>query len=357
MPEDDSRSGVCDLTIDPVMSLDEGVYQCQVSPGFGSAGLKSEPVKLAVNIPPGKPKILQGDSYVNSAFIKGDNVELECESHGAKPFAELSWLDENDNPLIFDVIEQIKRIDKSNTFKSVSTVTFKMEDNQMRIKCAAHSDAFPVPAVSQILELGDSEVSEPAEEVIEASEGETFEIVCSDRVASDYQWFVNDNLVIDETENILNLIDFTKAYDKSVIKCAKSNKAGKYHVTKIVRLKHNITPIPLPQAEALEQSSPKMIKELESPKKTTKKSLFNCMYLNEIKKDSEMNDFIEMKRVQQENKKQFLATDSHGNNILCKQSPDSYGKLKQIATKSKTFSKTLKMFSKTLDEIIGESKA
>merc|ERR1719245_622778 len=42
-----SLPGHCDLTIDPVLASDEGVYQCQVSPGQGSQGLLSLPAKLS----------------------------------------------------------------------------------------------------------------------------------------------------------------------------------------------------------------------------------------------------------------------------------------------------------------------
>lgn len=356
MPEDDSNPGVCDLTIDPVMALDEGVYQCQVSPGGGVKGLISSPAKLNVNTKPEKPTILEAKHASGLRISKGDSVELTCESHGGKPFAELSWLDENDNLLNFDVMEKITRVGSSNTFKSVSTVKFTMNDNTMKIKCSAHSDAFPLPTFSDILLLGEH-VMEPSEEVIEASEGDTFEIICGDKVNENYQWYVNDNLIIDETKSILKLIDFTKAYDKSIIKCAEIDHDGAYHIKKIIRLKHQNSTRPLPRFEALSKKKSLIGEEVVGFRAPTKKSLFNCVYAGDIDADNQLDNVLHLEKVGSGKSKLFHAWDRHDNKIVCKESSDGWEKLKQLATKSKTFSKTLKGFSKTLTEILGDSKS
>jgi hypothetical protein len=46
------QDDICDLTIDPVLPIDEGVYQCQVSGGHGVAPISSAPCISAGGLPP-----------------------------------------------------------------------------------------------------------------------------------------------------------------------------------------------------------------------------------------------------------------------------------------------------------------
>ena len=103
MAEEIGREGVCDLTIDPVLPLDEGVYQCQVSGGSGLHANLSPPARLSVNSEPGLPHIVQAREVNQVVMEKGELVELQCESHGGRPAAELSWIDGEGNRIISDV--------------------------------------------------------------------------------------------------------------------------------------------------------------------------------------------------------------------------------------------------------------
>ena len=64
------------------------------------SAVQSRVASLSVNCEPGKPYIVQareGDSLLVSA---GDEVELQCESQGGKPPAEVEWWDDKGARLI-----------------------------------------------------------------------------------------------------------------------------------------------------------------------------------------------------------------------------------------------------------------
>jgi hypothetical protein len=82
------QDDICDLSIDPVLPLDEGVYQCQVSGGHGVAPISSAPglspisavpVTLTVNSEPGKPYILNAMEMDMMEVKEREEVELQCE--------------------------------------------------------------------------------------------------------------------------------------------------------------------------------------------------------------------------------------------------------------------------------------
>lgn len=84
------EEGDFSLDIFPVMLDDDARYQCQVGPGpNGEAGIRSRFAKLTVLVPPEAPKILQGDHLVTT---EDREIELECDSVGGKPAAEVSFL-------------------------------------------------------------------------------------------------------------------------------------------------------------------------------------------------------------------------------------------------------------------------
>lgn len=75
------------MQIKPVTLDDDGVFQCQVSPGTGSPAIRSRYATLAVHIPPEPPQIVQGAHLMTT---EDREVELECLSNGGKPPAEVA---------------------------------------------------------------------------------------------------------------------------------------------------------------------------------------------------------------------------------------------------------------------------
>ena len=69
---------------------DDGRFQCQVSPGSeaGSTAIRSRYATLAVHIPPEPPQIVQGSHLITT---EDREVELECQSRGGKPPAEVQY--------------------------------------------------------------------------------------------------------------------------------------------------------------------------------------------------------------------------------------------------------------------------
>lgn len=77
-----------DLEIRNVTLDDEGVFQCQVGPGFdGSKPIKSKQAFLTVEVPTSAPVIIQGDSIL---VVKNKETQLDCISRGGKPAPEVS---------------------------------------------------------------------------------------------------------------------------------------------------------------------------------------------------------------------------------------------------------------------------
>ena len=65
---------------------DDAIYQCQVG-AFGEASpIRSAPARLKVMVPPGVPKILQGDV---TETVAGVETVLECSSSGGRPAGEV----------------------------------------------------------------------------------------------------------------------------------------------------------------------------------------------------------------------------------------------------------------------------
>jgi len=82
-------AGTYSLQIRPVTLDDDGRFQCQVSPGPepGSTAIRSRYATLAVHIQPEPPQIVQGTHLMTT---EDREVELECQSRGGKPPAEVN---------------------------------------------------------------------------------------------------------------------------------------------------------------------------------------------------------------------------------------------------------------------------
>merc|ERR1712130_82766 len=143
---------VCDLTIYPVLPIDEGVYQCQVGGGEGSGPIAANPVSLRVNSPPGQPHIVQGQKTDQMEVEKGKVIELECESNGGRPAPEIDWVDGTGNKIVSDVTHHVSKIYETGLFRTSSVLRLKLEMPKV-ISCIAHSDAYPTSKVSRNLEV------------------------------------------------------------------------------------------------------------------------------------------------------------------------------------------------------------
>ena len=80
-------TGEWNLEISSVTIGDDAIFQCQVG-AFGDApAIRSDPAHLTVMVPPGVPRILQGELIET---VEGVETVLECTSSGGRPAGEVS---------------------------------------------------------------------------------------------------------------------------------------------------------------------------------------------------------------------------------------------------------------------------
>merc|ERR1711915_584722 len=187
---------------------------------------------------PGRPYIIQGIGKKILEIEQGDVVELQCESQGGRPPAELQWWDvETEKRIVSDVTEHVTFTKGSNTFKTVSKLKFKPIHGQ-KIQCSAHSEVFPGGTMSKPLQLGSKHPKNNV--VIQLSENESVNIKCDDELEDHsmrkFKWFINDDEIFHEKSNVLELNQFSEAYENSLIKCFLANDLGYFHEVKSVKL-------------------------------------------------------------------------------------------------------------------------
>jgi len=240
------RQDICDLSIDPVLPIDEGLYQCQVSGGHGVPPIASSPVSLSVNSEPGKPYIMQAMEEEMMEVQEGEEVELQCESQGGRPPAEIQWWDGEGRRIVSDVTEHVKRMEDTKMFKTVSTVIIKSSEYSL-IKCSAHNEVFPAGRMSDAIQIETVNHQPVVVHIKQLEEGDSVKIVCQGRENSRFsrfKWFINDVEIFDEDQNILELQKFTKSFDNSHIRCFTEDIIGQSNLVKEVKLvlkeKYNI---------------------------------------------------------------------------------------------------------------------
>merc|ERR1712013_381073 len=85
---------------------------------------------MDINSEPGKPYIMQAMEEEMMEVQEGEEVELQCESQGGRPPAEIQWWDGVGRRIVSDVTEHVKRMEDTKMFKTVSTVIIKSSEIQ-----------------------------------------------------------------------------------------------------------------------------------------------------------------------------------------------------------------------------------
>merc|ERR1712013_524611 len=140
------------LNIFPVLAEDEGDYQCQVLAVPGAPAIVSDTATVSVIAAPGQPYIKQAREVDMLEVEEGEEVVLDCESHGARPAAEIHWTDENGKEIMSNLMETVSKIKKTKTFKTVSTLRMK-PTRPMSLTCSASNAAFKEPRNSRALDI------------------------------------------------------------------------------------------------------------------------------------------------------------------------------------------------------------
>merc|ERR1712013_571225 len=193
---------------------------------------------MDINSEPGKPYIMQAMEEEMMEVQEGEEVELQCESQGGRPPAEIQWWDGEGRRIVSDVTEHVKRMEDTKMFKTVSTVI---------IKCSARNEVFPAGRMSDAVQIGTVNHQPVVVHIKQVEEGDSVKIVCQGRENSRFsrfKWFINDVEIFDEDQNILELQKFTKSFDNSRIRCFTEDIIGQSNLVKEVKLvlkeKYNI---------------------------------------------------------------------------------------------------------------------
>jgi len=193
---------------------------------------------MDINSEPGKPYIMQAMEEEMMEVQEGEEVELQCESQGGRPPAEIQWWDGEGRRIVSDVTEHVKRMEDTKMFKTVSTVIIKSSEYSL-IKCSARNEVFPAGRMSDAVQIGTVNHQPVVVHIKQVEEGDSVKIVCQGRENSRFsrfKWFINDVEIFDEDQNILELQKFTKSFDNSRIRCFTEDIIGQSNLVKEVKL-------------------------------------------------------------------------------------------------------------------------
>ena len=328
----DDRQHVCDLVIEPVLPLDQGVYHCKVSGEGSNPAIVSQPALLTVNSEPGKPHIVQAREKEALLMEQGEEVKVQCMSQGGRPPAEISWWDGDGNRIVSDIDEQVKRMDQGNTFRTISTLTFIPKEST-HVQCSVSNPIFPRNKRSSKLQV--KLRGAPTINIKDIKEGETFEVFCENQLVSKkkrYKWTFNDNAIPKEKENKLIVENFDKEYDGSIIKCFEDHKTRGKETIKVVKLKLQPNLRPLTRQAA---------------HKGNKKHLMSCSAKDNPEATGPSYVWIRGKL-----EKNVMAVDSDGAEYECKLMENGVDMIKQMGKKLKKITKSIKKISKHFEKLL-----
>jgi hypothetical protein len=229
----------CNLNIYPLLPEDEGEYQCQVGAVPGMGAIMSDTAKVSVVAPPGLPYIKEAKELDLVEVMEGEEVVLECESHGAKPAAEIQWMDADGKVIMSNLLETVTKMKKSKTFKTVSTLRMK-PSHPMSLTCSASSEAFKEPRNSRKLEIELKYKPKLKLNVTNESvkDGQSLVVKCSAQAYPKevtYKWLIND-AEMKENTNTLTLAAVSKDLNNAVLKCEAENAVGKSMTSTILNI-------------------------------------------------------------------------------------------------------------------------
>jgi len=338
----------CDLVISPVLQSDQAQYQCQVG---GARPLLSPPASLTVITEPGQPHI-QGEDTVT--MERGKTLELTCQSSGGRPAAELEWRDLNTGErLVSEVTQHVERT--GQTFRTTSVLKTPAT-RHMKIFCSAYSEAFPTVRQSSPVEVKIR--GQPRLESVELSSGENLKIFCHNNIRDpnvQFKWFINDKLIPDEITDVLEINQFSKSYDKSVVKCA----AGNDEIVRAVELKFNpdkklkskiVTLDELMSREGRQDEIMLNDEQSDDDDKIGKSSKTKTTFICIVEEDEDISKEPKYVWVNGKLVTNTKATDKNDKSYKCKVVKNGSRKIEKMSRDLKSVSKTLRKMSKALNE-------
>lgn len=217
------------LEISSVSIGDDADYQCQVGASGDVPAIRSKPVHLTVMVPPGEPKILQGE--VVEAEVGVESV-LECTSGGGRPAGEIVWRDEDGKEILTNTITRTKKLLDRKTFETISVLTLKpkLQDNQKKIFCSVSSDINPSPiSTSTKLRLKYKPKVELKYGSEALNEGDSFTATCKAEAYPElveYSWYFNGQLMDSEQAETLKILKVSRKHENGLVECQAKNSVG-----------------------------------------------------------------------------------------------------------------------------------
>jgi len=229
------------LEISSVSIEDDAIYQCQVGASGEANPIRSGPARLKVMVPPGVPRILQGELMET---VVGVETVLECSSSGGRPAGEIVWKDEDGKEILTNTITRTKKLKDMKSFETISVLRLKpqIEDDRKKIFCSASSDISPSPTSAMIvLRLKYKPRIKLTYKKEALNEGDSFVATCKvDAYPEhvDYSWYFDDQLMESEKKDTMTILKVHKKHGNGKVKCEARNSVGMAKEEATIKLKY-----------------------------------------------------------------------------------------------------------------------
>ena len=157
---------------------------------------------------------------------------------------------------------------------------------------------------------------------------------------------MNEVQIFDETKNILEILQFSKSYDKSKVKCSVKDENGEDKVLRVVELLHK------PKSVTGPKTLPRTFKETintKSSSRNKKKTMFTCVVEEEVTTepkyvwiDGQLKEMTPNEAVDASDQKK---------KYMCKVIPKGIKKMDKMSKDLKIMKKMFRKFSKTLTQM------
>merc|ERR1712115_547756 len=185
---------LCDLTIEPLLTGDEGKYSC-------NNGQSRHHLNVLVEA--GVPYIEEGRQSMVHDVQEGRQAELHCVSQGGRPAAEIEWRRDGQPVNELDrIYEEVTRAGDGWRTRSTSALEVRVR-GRPRVEVKVDQDV--------------------------VREGDSFEVLCkSSAYPQDvgYRWFFSGAELEGMTDNALLIEEISRMYDQADITCLVENEEG-----------------------------------------------------------------------------------------------------------------------------------
>ena len=319
----------CHLVISPVLTLDQGQFQCQVG---GERAARSPVVSLSVNTEPGQPHIKEGDSVMADT---GETLHLTCQSGGAKPAAEIEWWNEETGErIVSEVTQHVQKKPNSDSFITTSTIRLTL-NSPITIRCSASNDQFPVKKFSEPLQLTLTGLLTS----VDVGEGESLRLSCDrGRGEESCDWYINNDQLEGEHQQQLLLTNFIPSFHGVVIGCEVQGRLVK-------RFKLNLIADRGTTQKAIVTTEP-----LEEKRARGKmKSLYTCTFAEDEDDNETIPPYIELRGKQQ---KKQIAEDELKRKFQCRRFSKNKNNFYQIRNIIKSSGSKIRQMYKKLNQML-----